>query len=189
MKTSSSPRPFLAKRLLAMLLLLALAAAAGFALRSPLVDSDAPRRGPDPFSLSLPDADGAMRSFGAWKGKALLVNFWATWCAPCVTELPELARLQDKYAARGVVVVAVGTESPERVRLFRDEHHLRLPLLAGGYGALAIARNWGDSAGLLPYTALFSGDGAMLKSKAGAVSTAELESWIEAALRAGTGLR
>jgi peroxiredoxin len=177
---SPAPRRFPFLRLLALLALLALAAAAGFKLKTPPPAGSASGAAvSDPFALSLPDADGAVRSLRAWKGKALVVNFWATWCAPCVTELPELDRLHDEFAARDVVVVGIGTEAPERVRLFRDQHHLRLPLLAGGYDSLAIARNWGDTVGVVPYTALFSSDGRLLKSKAGAISPAELRGWIE----------
>jgi thiol-disulfide isomerase/thioredoxin len=140
---------------------------------------------PDPiYALSFPDADGQQQALSQWRGKILVVNFWATWCAPCVAEMPELERLQAEYAGRGVAIVCLGTESGERVRKFRDQLGLRLVLLAGGFDAIAIARNLGDQQGVLPYTAVFSTDGTLLRTQLGALRPGQLRDWLNAALAA-----
>jgi len=157
--------------------LLVLAGVAAYVLRKAAENGPAPPPA-EFFLLSLPDADGNVHPLSGLRGKALVVNFWATWCVPCVAELPELDKLQAEFAERGVEIVGIATESPERVRLFRDERHLRLTLLAGGYDSLSIARNLGDLQGVLPYTAVFSVDGRLLHTKVGALEPGQLRTWL-----------
>jgi thiol-disulfide isomerase/thioredoxin len=133
------------------------------------------------YALSLPDADGHPQVLSQWKGKVLVVNFWATWCAPCVAEMPDLDRLQQEYATRNVQVVGIGAEDADTVRAFGKRLGLHLTLLAGGYDALALARSVGDQQGVLPYTALFSSDGQLLQAHSGALAKDELRQWLAAA--------
>jgi thiol-disulfide isomerase/thioredoxin len=138
----------------------------------------------DLFGRALPDADGRPQPLSRWRGQVLVVNFWATWCAPCVAEMPALDRLQQEFAARNVVIVGLGTEDAEHVRSFRDRLGLRLPLLAGGFDALAIARNLGDLQGVLPYTAVFSRSGKLLHTQLGEIPGDTLRGWLNEALQA-----
>lgn len=131
--------------------------------------------------MSIADADGKLQPLGQWKGRILVANFWATWCAPCVAEMPDLQKIQDEYAGRGVQVIGIGTEDTERVRKFRDHLGLHLMLLAGGFDAMTIARNLGDNQGVLPYTAVFSASGAVLHTQVGALEPGELRAWLDAA--------
>lgn len=132
------------------------------------------------YAISLPDADGHMQSLAQWRGKYLVVNFWATWCAPCVKEMPELDRLQRRYADRKVAILGIGIETPERVRQFRDRLGLQMTLLAGEYDAMSIARAFGDEQGVLPYTVLLSTKGQLLRCRVGALEPGELERWLAA---------
>jgi len=133
------------------------------------------------YSHSLSDADGRVQPLSQWKGQLLVLNFWATWCAPCVAEMPDLEAAQREFAARNVVIVGVGTEAPARVREFRDQHNLHLRLLAGGYDALVLARGLGDSQGVLPYTVLVSSDGTVLQTQTGPLQPGQLRGWLAAA--------
>jgi len=130
------------------------------------------------YGHSLSDADGKPQALSQWKGKLLVLNFWATWCAPCVAEMPDLDNAQQEFAARNVVIVGVGTEAPARVREFREQHKLHLRLLAGGYDALVLARELGDSQGVLPYTVLVSADGTVLQTQTGPLQPGQLRSWL-----------
>jgi thiol-disulfide isomerase/thioredoxin len=135
------------------------------------------------YQARFADADGKLQPLSRWRGKILVVNFWATWCAPCVAEMPELQRLQDRYASRGVAIVGMGTQGLDTVRQFRDRLGLRMVLLAGDFDAVAIARDLGDTQGALPYTAVFSREGALLHTRLGALQPGQLRGWLEAATR------
>src|SRR5581483_87389 len=67
-------------------------------------------------AVSLKDLEGQPHGFADWRGKLLLVNFWATWCAPCLKEIPELAKIQAQYGARGLQIVGPAVDDPDAVR-------------------------------------------------------------------------
>lgn len=133
------------------------------------------------YAQRLVDADGKPQEFSQWKGQRLLLNFWATWCVPCVAEMPELDQARVRYADRGLVIVGVGTEDLAQVHAFRDRLSVRIPLLAGGNEALELARALGDTQGVLPYSVLLSADGAVLRSHAGALRPGQIDQWLGAA--------
>jgi len=132
------------------------------------------------YSLVLVDAQGKEQPLAQWRGKLLVVNFWATWCTPCVAEMPELDRLQRIYAARNVTIIGIGTESLERVRGFRDRLGLQMTLLAGGSQAMELAQQLGDKQAVLPYTVLLSTKGEPARSRVGALEPGQLEQWLAA---------
>jgi len=134
----------------------------------------------DVYSQSFSDAEGTLQPLSQWKGKLLVLNFWATWCAPCVAEMPDLEKAQQEFADRNVVIVGVGTENAERVRGFRDQHAMRLKLLAGGYDALGLARGLGNTQGVLPYTVLVSPNGRVLRTQTGPLQPGQLRAWLDA---------
>lgn len=175
------PRPALLRRaiFLAMLAAVSASAAMGVAawLRARAAQKDA-RAGQGLYAVSFDDADGHAQSLAQWRGKWLVVNFWATWCAPCVAELPDLEKMQQEFAGRNVAVLGIGIEDRERVRQFRDRLGLHMTLLAGGYDALGLARTLGDSQGELPYTALLSVDGQLLQTQTGALRPGQLRNWL-----------
>lgn len=130
------------------------------------------------YATSLPDAEGRLQALSQWRGRYLVVNFWATWCAPCVAEMPQLDRLQRRYADRDVAIVGIGIESEQQVREFRDRLGLGLTLLAGGYNAVSLARAFGDNQGVLPYTVMLSTKGEILHARTGALQPGELQEWL-----------
>jgi len=132
------------------------------------------------YATSLADAEGHLQALSQWRGQYLVVNFWATWCAPCVAEMPQLDRLQRQLAGRNVAIVGIGIEGEPQVREFRDRLGLRLTLLAGGYKALSLARDFGDDQGVLPYTVLLSTKGEVLHSRAGALEPGQVQAWLTA---------
>jgi len=134
------------------------------------------RADPEIYALAFPDADGKPQAIAQWKGKRLVLNFWATWCTPCVAEMPELEKAQARLP--DVVIVGLGTEDPARVRQFRDKVGLHLTLLAGGYEALTLARTLGDTQGVLPYTVLLSADGQVMQAQSGPLRDGQLQQWL-----------
>jgi thiol-disulfide isomerase/thioredoxin len=129
------------------------------------------------YDVKLPDADGVERPLKTWRGTLLVVNFWATWCTPCIDEMPELQRFADEYGRQNVAVIGIGVDDPDRIREFRRQHALRLPLLAAGFDGMDLARRLGNPEPVLPYTALVSPDGRILEEHSGRIQPAELRRW------------
>lgn len=119
------------------------------------------------MQLSLPDVDGQLQQLSHWQGKTLVVNFWATWCPPCVDEMPELVALQNDLGSTGVQVLGIGIDSPSNIRQFSEKHQITYPLLIGGMEGTELSRQFGNQAGGLPFTVLISQDGKVRKTYMG----------------------
>jgi peroxiredoxin len=134
------------------------------------------------FEASFADADGRLHPLSNWRGKTLVVNFWATWCPPCVEEMPDLQTIHDEYRGRGAEVIGIGIDSAAKIAAFRDRHRLTLPLLVAGVGGSALNRALGNSGGALPYTVLIGADGRVRERHMGQVRPEQLRRWLDAAL-------
>lgn len=124
------------------------------------------------LSQSMPDASGQQQSLAQWKGKPLVVNFWATWCGPCVEEMPELTALQAEIAP--VQILGIGVDSQENIAKFAQKYQIRYPLFVAGTGATDLLRQFGNQAGGLPFTALVGKDGKVKKIYLGRLKFDEL---------------
>jgi thiol-disulfide isomerase/thioredoxin len=102
------------------------------------------------------------------------VNFWATWCAPCREEIPELTKIQEKYAANGVQIVGIALDNVLKVREYAKEMRIEYPLLIGFGETLGLARDLGNSAGVLPFTVVLDRTGKLVHAHAGAITEASL---------------
>ncbi|MBC7513507.1 MAG: TlpA family protein disulfide reductase [Herminiimonas sp.] len=129
---------------------------------------------PDLFGRSLPDASGTPQSLAQWKGKPVVVNFWATWCAPCVQEMPELSALQTEIAPRKVQILGIGIDSPTNIKEFASKYKISYPLYVAGMEGTELARQYGNQAGGLPYTVLIGADGKVRKTYLGKLKMDEL---------------
>jgi thiol-disulfide isomerase/thioredoxin len=119
------------------------------------------------YSQTLPDVSGKDQALAQFKGKALLVNFWAPWCAPCVKEMPELSALQNEAAAKNVQIVGIGIDSPSNIKEFASKLKIAYPVLVAGMTGTDLARTFGNTAGGLPYTVLIGADGKVIKTYLG----------------------
>jgi peroxiredoxin len=102
--------------------------------------------------FSLKDLDGKMTSIKAWSGKSLVINFWATWCAPCRREIPLLKVLHSEWAARDVAVVGIAVDHPDTVAAYAQELKIAYPLLIGEQDALDAAAAFGVESPAFPFT-------------------------------------
>ncbi len=128
------------------------------------------------------DADGRPQAMSQWRGRWIVLNFWATWCAPCVEEMPMLQQVAWDYGARGVTVVGVGIDNARSIRRFKEELKLDLPLLVAGAGGSELARELGNPSGALPYTVLISPQGRVEQARLGLLKSERLRSWLDARL-------
>lgn len=128
------------------------------------------------FGVALPDIAGREQSIGQWKGKVLVVNFWATWCVPCREEMPEFVKVQREYGDRGVQFVGIAADDLTKVKAFADELGLNYPALIGGYGAVELSRSLGNQVGALPYTIFIDRSGRISRTHLGPIKPAQLRS-------------
>jgi thiol-disulfide isomerase/thioredoxin len=158
------------------------ALAAGLLWRQLAVDSTNPTAGATDsaplLALTLPDPAGHQETVGQWKGKVLVVNFWATWCEPCKEEMPRFIKLQDEYGARGLQFVGVAIDQPEKVRTFAKDIGLNYPTLVGGYGAIELSKTFGNSVGALPFTVVLNRSGGVVHTQLGPLKDSQLQSMI-----------
>jgi peroxiredoxin len=122
----------------------------------------------------LPDATGTERQLTEWQGKTLVVNFWATWCPPCVDEMPELVELQNDLSSQNVQVLGIGIDSPSNIRQFSEKHQISYPLLVAGMAGTDLSREFGNQAGGLPFTVLIGSDGRVRKTYIGRLDLKKL---------------
>ena len=123
----------------------------------------------------LPDLEGTVRPLSEWKGKVVVVNFWATWCAPCREEIPLFVKLQKKYGERGLQFVGIAIDQADKVRPYAAELGMNFPILLGGADAIELTRSLGNRAGVLPYTVILDRDGKVVSKEVGAAKEARLE--------------
>ena len=127
------------------------------------------------FEQSMSDASGANHALSRWKGKPLVVNFWAPWCAPCVQEMPELDRLAIASAVNNINVIGIGIDSPANIAAFATRLKISYPLYVAGMSGTDLARQFGNTAGGLPYTVLIGADGQVKKTYLGKLKFDELK--------------
>jgi thiol-disulfide isomerase/thioredoxin len=143
----------------------------------PNVPVDADPAPVDLWSLSFVGVDGAQVPMARLRGKALLLNFWATWCAPCATEMPLLDAFARTASGRGWNVLALAVDSAEPVRRFLAERALSLPVALAGAEGLDLSRSLGNNVGALPFTVAFDAGGAPLQHRLGALDSGWLDRW------------
>jgi thiol-disulfide isomerase/thioredoxin len=134
------------------------------------------------LGVSLPDLEGRQQALGQWKGKLLVVNFWATWCAPCREEMPMFVQAQAAHGAKGLQFVGVAVDEATKVRQFADEIGLNYPSLIGGYGAMELSRTLGNTIMALPFTVVVGRDGKVLHTQLGPLKRPELDKLLEIGL-------
>lgn len=149
-----------------------------YAPQQPAPESVAESAGPSVealFAASYPDLNGREQPLAQWRGKVLVVNFWAAWCPPCRTEIPDFIQLQDKYGKQGLQFVGIALDQKDPVQAFADEIGINYPVLLGKESAAEVARLAGNRLSGLPYTVVIDRQGSVIAGKIGGATLAELE--------------
>lgn len=131
------------------------------------------------LALNLPDAQGQPVALERWRGQPLVVNFWATWCPPCVEEMPELSALQTQFQASGLQILGIGVDSPDNIRQFSEARPVVYPLLIAGAGGSELSRRFGNRSGGLPYTVVIDRRGRVTNRIIGRFKLDDLRNAIE----------
>ena len=114
------------------------------------------------IDFTLPDVEGRTRSLHEWDGKVIVLNFWATWCPPCVREIPALQTLYETYRERGLVVVGVAIDTTQPVIDFIDPQGVEYPILIADRDGPALTQRYGNRLTVLPYTVVIDRQGRIV---------------------------
>jgi len=159
-----------------------MAGALFYAARIP-VEVNAPPPSIQPASLeavthpdfALPDIEGAARELSEWDGKHRLLNFWATWCAPCRREIPLLKEFQAQHEENGYQVLGIAVDYPEQVASYAEEAQFNYPILVGQQDAMAVAESSGIEFIGMPFTMFVAKDGEYVGAYIGELHQSHLD--------------
>lgn len=130
------------------------------------------------FSTQLTDVNGKAHPLSQFQGKIVIVNFWATWCAPCREEMPELSRFYDAYKHKNTVVLGIAIDDADAVSTFQNETPVSYPTFASESDGMLFAESLGNHKGLLPFTLIIDQNGNISKTFVGKVNFSMLSTEI-----------
>ena len=130
------------------------------------------------LGTSLPDLDGHEQSIGQWRGKVIVVNFWATWCAPCREEMPQFVRTQTALGDKGLQFVGIAVDEADKAQQFAKEIGVNYPTLVGGMGAMHLSATLGNDLMALPFTVVVDRAGRIAHTQLGPLKQAQLDALV-----------
>ena len=137
--------------------------------------------------FQLADRDGQLKSLQDWPNQALIVNFWATWCAPCRREIPLLQQLQRDHGAEGFQVIGIAVDFRDKVLAYADEMKIEYPLLIGEQEALDAAAAFGVEAVGFPFTVFSDRQGRIVTAHMGELTAAQAGLILDAVRQVDSG--
>ena len=132
------------------------------------------------WTAPVTNVDGKPQSLSLLKGHPIVVNFWASWCGPCVEEMPALSALQREYANKGIQFVGLGVDSNKNVQAFLQKVKVAYPIYVTGFGGADLARAFGNTAGALPFTVVIDAKGNIRSTKLGQIDPQALKQTLDA---------
>jgi thiol-disulfide isomerase/thioredoxin len=130
----------------------------------------------------LPDVNGEMREVSEWDGNVVILNFWATWCTPCLKEIPEFIQLQEIYGEQGLQFIGIALQEAEDVKPFMQKIAMNYPSLLGIEKVTEVAKSFGNRFVVLPYTVVIDRDSKIVYIHSGPIKYEETEALIKSIL-------
>lgn len=153
-------------------------APAGAAASQPGLNELSPEALRDFWTLSFETPTGQSLPMVSLRGKPLLVNFWATWCPPCIEELPLLDSFYRTNQSKGWQVLGLAVDQPSAVRKWLQGKPLSFPVGMAGFQGTELVKSFGNTSGGLPFTLVVSAAGGVIARKTGKVTSDELQQWL-----------
>ncbi len=138
------------------------------------------QQGPAVTPLRLPDLTGRQRQLGDWPGRFILINFWATWCAPCREEIPLLTAAQRRYGTYGLQIIGIAFDKKPAILAFQRQVPINYPVLLANDQSFELMRRYGNRVQGLPFSVLLSPRGEILATRLDAFRPAELAALLRA---------
>ena len=130
------------------------------------------------FNAQLPDLAGIRQPLSQWRGKVLIINFWATWCPPCQHEIPGFIELQKRYGPQGLQFVGIAIDEKAKVQAFANKVGINYPILVSDLEGVALERASGDYSSEIPYTVVIDPQGKVIAAGAGEMSRREISNLV-----------
>ena len=124
--------------------------------------------------FSLNDASGKQHNIIEWQGKIRIINFWATWCPPCIKEIPEFVFLQEQYASKGLQFIGIAIDDEVSVKEYLAKTKINYPILIADLEGIALAHQLGNSVDAVPYTLIVDQQGRIIHQHRGAFSKEQI---------------
>ena len=131
------------------------------------------------WAMSFDTPDGQPQPMSSFRGKPLLLNFWATWCPPCVEELPLLDAFYQQQKAKGWQVLGLAVDQPSAVRKWLQAKPLSFPVGLAGFNGTELGKTLGNAQSVLPFSVIFDAKGGLLAQKAGKLEQSDLDAWLK----------
>ena len=122
--------------------------------------------------------DGERFSVDSWAGQYRIVNFWATWCPPCLEEIPLFIRLQERFVDNNVTFIGIAVDKVDLVRSFVEANGVNYPILVGSGDALEVSKIMGNYRAGLPYTVFLDPNGVILERHFGVVPESKIAEFV-----------
>jgi len=135
--------------------------------------------------FSLPDTEGKVHDIKEWRGKIIVLNFWATWCPPCRAEVPLFVDTQTKFKKDGLVIVGVAIDKRQDVANFIDSYFINYPVLVSDQDNTELMARYGNRIATLPYSVVMDRKGRVIETHAGAYKKDQLHGVLNKILKAG----
>lgn len=161
------------KNTLIFIVAIIIAGGSGFALQKYLKQeqvSNNPAIGNQRPEFAAMDLQGQMRNIKEWDGKLIFLNFWATWCPPCLKEIPEFIELQKAYGDQGFQIIGIAIDDADAVREFADRMGMNYPSLLAEVDGIGLGKRYGNGIGALPYTVIINRNGKISQTIRGELS-------------------
>ena len=132
------------------------------------------------WSAEFESPNGEVVAMKRFQGQPLVINFWATWCPPCIAEMPLLDAFFQQNHPKGWQMIGLAIDQPSQVRRYLSQKPVSYPIGLAGLQGPELARHLGNESGALPFTLVLKANGDVLQSKLGKLSEEEIQNWLKA---------